>query len=46
MDMEDTDRSALLQLSDAQMQDVARFCNRYPNIELNFEVSNEEAIHR
>ena len=46
MDMEDADRSALLQLSDAQMQDVARFCNRYPNIELNFEVSNEEAIHR
>ena len=46
MDMEDADRSALLQLSDAQMQDVARFCNRYPNIELSYEVSNEEAIHR
>ena len=46
MDMEDADRSALLQLSDSQMQDVARFCNRYPNIELSYEVSSEEAIQR
>lgn len=46
MDMEDAERSALLQLSDPHMQDVARFCNRYPNIELGYEVVNEEAIQR
>ena len=46
MDMEDAERSALLELSDSQMQDVARFCNRYPNIELSYEVVGEEAIHR
>lgn len=45
MELEDDDRSRLLQLSDAQMADVARFCNRYPNIELSFEVQDPEAIH-
>lgn len=38
MELEDEDRTKLLQLSDAEMVDVARFCNRYPNIELNYEV--------
>ena len=46
MDMEDDDRNSLLKLSDAQMQDVARFCNRYPNIELNFEVLNKGDIYK
>jgi len=46
MDMEDTDRNSLLQLTEAQMQDVARFCNRYPNIDLTFEVANKDNIHR
>jgi pre-mRNA-splicing helicase BRR2 len=44
MDMEETDRNKLLQITDAQMQDVARFCNRYPNIELNFEVLDKDEI--
>ncbi len=26
-------------------KDVARFCNRYPNIDLNFEVQNKDGIH-
>lgn len=46
MEMEDEDRTALLQLSDAQMTDVARFCNRYPNIELSYEVAEKENIKR
>ncbi|GIY38375.1 u5 small nuclear ribonucleoprotein 200 kDa helicase [Caerostris extrusa] len=44
MELEDEDRNKLLQLNDAQMADVARFCNRYPNIELSYEVQNKENI--
>ena len=44
MDMEDDDRNALLSFSDAQMGDVARFCNRYPNIELNYTLMDEDNI--
>ncbi|KAF8792805.1 U5 small nuclear ribonucleoprotein 200 kDa helicase-like [Argiope bruennichi] len=44
MELEDEDRNKLLQLNDAQMADVARFCNRYPNIELSYEVQDKEAI--
>ncbi|XP_017773161.1 PREDICTED: putative U5 small nuclear ribonucleoprotein 200 kDa helicase [Nicrophorus vespilloides] len=45
MELEDEDRSKLLQLSDAQMADVAKFCNRYPNIEMSYEVLDKEKIH-
>lgn len=46
MEMEDEDRTALLQLSDGQMADVARFCNRYPNIELSYEVAEKDNVKR
>lgn len=46
MEMEDEDRSSLLQLSDGQMADVARFCNRYPNIELSYEVAEKDNVKR
>ena len=46
MDMEDEERSILLALSDNQMQDVARFCNRYPSIDLAYEVQNKDSIYR
>lgn len=46
MEMEDEERTALLQLSDLQMTDVARFCNRYPNIELSYEVADKDNIKR
>ena len=46
MEMEDEERTALLQLSDAQMADVARFCNRYPNIELSYEVAEKDNLKR
>jgi pre-mRNA-splicing helicase BRR2 len=45
MELEDEDRSRLLQLSDQQMADVARFCNRYPNIEMSFEIVDKDRIH-
>ncbi|GLV40316.1 Brr2 U5 snRNP complex subunit [Carabus blaptoides fortunei] len=45
MELEDDDRSKLLQLTDAQMADVARFCNRYPNIEMSYEVLDNDRIH-
>eukprot|EP00794_Sanderia_malayensis_P005235 gene5235-5896_t len=44
MDMEDEERNKLLHLTDHQMDDVARFCNRYPNIELSYEVEDKENI--
>ncbi|KAG8570368.1 hypothetical protein GDO81_011241 [Engystomops pustulosus] len=44
MEMEDEDRTELLQLSDNQVADVARFCNRYPNIELSYEVAEKESL--
>ena len=46
MEMEDEDRSGLLALNDSQIQDVAIFCNRYPNIELVYEILNENDIQR
>ncbi|KAF0763286.1 putative U5 small nuclear ribonucleoprotein 200 kDa helicase [Aphis craccivora] len=44
MELEDEDRTKLLQLGDSEMADVARFCNRYPNIELSYEVANKNRI--
>lgn len=44
MDMEDEDRSELLPLSTAKMTEVARFCNRYPNIEVSYDIANKENI--
>lgn len=44
MELEDSERTRILQLNDSQMADVARFCNRYPNIELNFEVLEKDNI--
>lgn len=44
MELEDEDRSRLLQLNDAQMAEVARFCNRYPNIEVDYEIKDQHHI--
>ena len=42
MDLEDEVREQLLSsLSQRQMADVARFVNRYPNIELTHELAND-----
>lgn len=45
MEMEDDERNELLQLTEEQMADVARFCNKYPNIEMSFDVQEKEGIH-
>nr|XP_026489402.1 putative U5 small nuclear ribonucleoprotein 200 kDa helicase [Vanessa tameamea] len=44
MELEDGARAKLLQLSPTEMADVARFCNRYPNVELTYEVKNERRL--
>jgi pre-mRNA-splicing helicase BRR2 len=44
MDMEDDIRNELLKLSASKMADVARFCNRYPNIELSYEIEDKDSI--
>lgn len=44
MDLDDDERNELLQLDEAKMADVARFCNRYPNIELSYEVIDKDHI--
>ncbi|PZC70713.1 hypothetical protein B5X24_HaOG215019 [Helicoverpa armigera] len=41
MELEDNARAKLLQLSPTEMADVARFCNRYPNVELTYEKREE-----
>lgn len=44
LELEDDSRNKLLQLSDSEMADVARFCNRYPNIELTSEILDRDKI--
>ncbi|CAB4065806.1 SNRNP200 [Lepeophtheirus salmonis] len=44
MELEDEDRDKLLQMSDIQMGDVARFCNRYPNIELTYDIIHKHNL--
>ncbi|KAL3148608.1 hypothetical protein ABBQ38_014036 [Trebouxia sp. C0009 RCD-2024] len=43
-DMEENQRRELLQMSDPQLADVARVCNRYPDIEVNFDVTGGETV--
>ena len=44
MELEDEERNKLLNMTDVQMADVARFCNRYPNIELAYDVLDKEGL--
>ena len=44
MELEDEERNKLLNMSDVEMADVARFCNRYPNIELAYDVLDKEGL--
>ncbi len=44
MDMEDGARRALLQLPATKLDDIARFCNQYPNIEVAFEVEEPASL--
>uniref|UniRef100_A0A914ZLT1 U5 small nuclear ribonucleoprotein 200 kDa helicase n=1 Tax=Parascaris univalens TaxID=6257 RepID=A0A914ZLT1_PARUN len=44
LDLEDNERSELLQMNSAQLMDVAKFCNNYPSIEVEYKIDNESAI--
>lgn len=44
VEMEDDAREALLQFSESQLADVARVCNRYPNVDLSYEVVDAEEV--
>jgi pre-mRNA-splicing helicase BRR2 len=43
MEMEDGARRRLLRLGEAELADVARFCNRFPSINVRFEVAAGDA---
>lgn len=43
-DMKDDERRELLQMSDSQLMDIAKFCNRFPNIDMSYEVLDSENI--
>ncbi|KAL1219764.1 DExH-box ATP-dependent RNA helicase DExH12 [Cardamine amara subsp. amara] len=44
VEMEDEERQELLKMSDTQLLDIARFCNRFPNIDLTYEVVGSEEV--
>ncbi|GFQ00264.1 U5 small nuclear ribonucleoprotein 200 kDa helicase [Phtheirospermum japonicum] len=44
VEMEDDERRELLQMSDVQLMDIARFCNRFPNIDLNYDVVDVDNV--
>ncbi|GAV65809.1 DEAD domain-containing protein/Helicase_C domain-containing protein/Sec63 domain-containing protein [Cephalotus follicularis] len=44
VEMEDDERRELLQMSDAQLLDIARFCNRFPNIDMSYDVIEGENV--
>eukprot|EP00298_Acanthocystis_sp_HF-20_P013056 c20188_g1_i1.p1 GENE.c20188_g1_i1~~c20188_g1_i1.p1 ORF type:complete len:1637 (-),score=765.18 c20188_g1_i1:25-4935(-) len=45
MELEDDERKKLLGFNSSQMADVARWCNRYPNIECTYEIEDRDDIH-
>eukprot|EP01018_Ginkgo_biloba_P013775 Gb_27895 [translate_table: standard] len=44
VEMEDDERRELLQMTDAQLLDIARFCNRFPNIDLAYDVIESDDV--
>uniref|UniRef100_A0A803P6U2 RNA helicase n=1 Tax=Cannabis sativa TaxID=3483 RepID=A0A803P6U2_CANSA len=38
VELEDDERRDLLQMTDSQLLDIAKFCNRFPNIDMSYEV--------
>ncbi|BBM97599.1 pre-mRNA-splicing helicase BRR2 [Marchantia polymorpha subsp. ruderalis] len=44
VEMEDSERRELLQMTSAQLLDIARVCNRFPNIDLGYDVLDKEDI--
>jgi pre-mRNA-splicing helicase BRR2 len=46
MDLDDEERDQLLRLDASKMADVIKFCNSYPNIELNYDIVDKDSIER
>ena len=44
MDMEDEPRNKLLEMNELEMMDVARFCNNYPGLDLEYKVEDADNI--
>lgn len=44
VEMEDDERKELLQMSDLQLLDIAQFCNRFPNIDMSYDVVDGDNI--
>ncbi|KAF5776704.1 putative RNA helicase [Helianthus annuus] len=44
VEMEDDERRELLQMSDTHLMDIAKFCNRYPDIELSYQVLDSDNV--
>ncbi|KAL7418739.1 Pre-mRNA-splicing helicase BRR2 [Cryptotrichosporon argae] len=44
MDLEDEQRNELLRMDDRQLQRVAKFVNKYPNIEVAYEVEDKDSL--
>ncbi|KAJ6676495.1 ATP-DEPENDENT RNA AND DNA HELICASE [Salix viminalis] len=44
VEMEDDERRELLQMSDSQLLDIVRFCNRFPNIDMSYEVMDGDNV--
>ncbi|KAJ4827132.1 DExH-box ATP-dependent RNA helicase DExH12 [Turnera subulata] len=44
VEMEDDERRELLQMSDSQLLDIVRFCNRFPNIDMSYEVVDGDNV--
>merc|ERR1712070_99469 len=45
IDCEDDVRDKVLRLNPQQMADVARYCNRYPSVDVSFEVEDADDVH-
>ncbi|XP_028119477.1 DExH-box ATP-dependent RNA helicase DExH12-like isoform X1 [Camellia sinensis] len=44
VEMEDDERRELLQMSDSQLMDIAQVCNRFPNIDLTYDVVDGDNV--
>ncbi|CAJ2650466.1 unnamed protein product [Trifolium pratense] len=44
LEMEDDERRELLNMTDSQLLDIARFCNHFPNIDLTYEILDNDNV--
>ncbi|BGO98053.1 DEAD/DEAH box helicase [Rhodotorula toruloides ATCC 204091] len=44
LELEDTDRDKILQFIPRQMRDVAAFANRYPSVEVSYDIEDQDEL--